>query len=425
MTDTLHVIPQATTGTRLHLRAWHFILRHPVLSVAIVAFAVRMLTAICLVMLGIDDLVSDDRAYRALVQSKLDGSLDSADQYSQDLYASTWVFLAPIVLVSRVFGNHVLVGQSVIVLWGALTAAITTMIALRTLSSRPLAVLAGLVPAVLPSQILWSSVWLKDAAVSTCLAAVVLGFVLTLRMSAPRSQLVGVAVMAAGLFGLSGLRINSFVIASWCLAIAVGLVHWRRPALLVAAMAMVIVVPWVGGAGLLGSDVFSRADSLGTQRAAGAVDADSALVRPSPLPGPSTAGSDAEDVDDIRSNLTHLPSGVLAVLFRPFPWDESTSETATFAKIDNLIWYAIAALAIMGLWTARRRADFAVTIVLTAATVGVYALAEGNLGTAYRHRGEIVWAAALLAALYLDNRRRRTHLVDDVVPASAQLAVKS
>jgi hypothetical protein len=31
----------------------------------------------------------------------------------------------------------------------------------------------------------------------------------------------------------------------------------------------------------------------------------------------------------------------------------------------------------------------------------MYALTEGNLGTAYRHRGEFVWVVALLAALGL------------------------
>ena len=39
----------------------------------------------------------------------------------------------------------------------------------------------------------------------------------------------------------------------------------------------------------------------------------------------------------------------------------------------------------------------------------VYASVEGNLGTAFRHRGELVWGVALLAALgaqTISGRRR-------------------
>ena len=37
-------------------------------------------------------------------------------------------------------------------------------------------------------------------------------------------------------------------------------------------------------------------------------------------------------------------------------------------------------------------------VLAGAATLAMYGLTEGNLGTAYRHRGEFVWVVALLDA---------------------------
>jgi hypothetical protein len=38
-------------------------------------------------------------------------------------------------------------------------------------------------------------------------------------------------------------------------------------------------------------------------------------------------------------------------------------------------------------------------LVAGSGVLALYALAEGNIGTAFRHRGEFVWVVALLAAM--------------------------
>src|SRR5262249_37088658 len=151
--------------------------------------------------------------------------------FHQDLYSTTWVFTTPLALVGRVVGVHILAGEVVIALWATLTCVATTLIALRTLARRGLALLAGLVPALLPSQILWSSVWLKDAAVSACLALVVLGVTVARPATERRMRIAGIVIVAAGLLGLSGLRLNSFVLACWALAVWALFYYWRRPAM--------------------------------------------------------------------------------------------------------------------------------------------------------------------------------------------------
>jgi hypothetical protein len=421
MSDTALSSPPTVLVHPLRLRLWAWVVRHPVLTVAIIAFAARMFVALGLVIVGATGLVEDDQAYVAIVRGKLDGTLDALDPYYQDLYSATWAFTEPLTLATRVFGHHVFAGQVVVVLWGTLTAVATTMIALRLLSSRGLAVLAGLVPAVLPSQILWSSVWLKDAAVTACLALVVLGLVIAMRRRDRWNVGAGVVTTAFGLCGLSGLRLNSFVLACWCVAVVLIFFYWRRPSIVVTAALLVAVIPWAGGAGILGSHALSRGDALGTQRMAGAANADSALIA---APPPSaTTSVESPAADDFASNLRYLPRGLVAVLLRPYPWEASTSRASTFAKLDNLIWYFIAGLGIVGLWTVRRRREFALIVLLIAGTIGVYALAEGNLGTAFRHRGEVVWAVGLLACAFLDRRTHRNQRPPDTTAtATGELA---
>ncbi len=56
-------------------------------------------------------------------------------------------------------------------------------------------------------------------------------------------------------------------------------------------------------------------------------------------------------------------------------------------------------LALTGLFRIRRHlAPLAFPVLAGGAVLVTYALTEGNIGTAYRHRGELVWAVALLAA---------------------------
>jgi hypothetical protein len=70
------------------------------------------------------------------------------------------------------------------------------------------------------------------------------------------------------------------------------------------------------------------------------------------------------------------------------------------ARLETIVWYPLLALALIGLSTVwRNRRVLAFPVVAGGAIMVMYALSEGNLGTAYRHRGEFVWVIALLAAL--------------------------
>jgi hypothetical protein len=87
------------------------------------------------------------------------------------------------------------------------------------------------------------------------------------------------------------------------------------------------------------------------------------------------------------------------MLLEPFPWTAHRNSRVLFAQIDTLIWYPILGLAMVGALMVRCHPNvLAFPLVCGSGLLVMWALAEGNVGTAFRHRGEFVWAAILLAA---------------------------
>jgi len=112
-------------------------------------------------------------------------------------------------------------------------------------------------------------------------------------------------------------------------------------------------------------------------------------------------------------NIVHIPRGLSVMLIEPLPVPFSGSVSLKLARLESLLWYPLLALAMIGLWHARRHMRVLVFPILVGGGVlFMYALTEGNVGTAHRHRGELVWVVVILAALGLsrvaERRRGRT-----------------
>ena len=110
-------------------------------------------------------------------------------------------------------------------------------------------------------------------------------------------------------------------------------------------------------------------------------------------------------------DLAHLPRGISVMLVEPFPVPYEGSVSLKLARLETVFWYPVLALALIGLWSVRPHLRvFAFPLLALGGILVMYALSEGNLGTAHRHRGEFVWAVALLAALGLSRlSARRSH----------------
>lgn len=491
-----------------------FVWAHPVLSVFLTALGFRLLFVFLFSDSFSGSLVFDDSTYSLMAKQVLSGESKLCDPYTASLYAETRTFVMPLVWVFTIFGPVDAAGQILVALLGAAAAAVTTRVAMEMVRI-PLAITAGAIVALLPSQILWSSLTMKDAAVWLLLSVIALLAAWGGRTTGWRLLPIGLAT-ATALYLLGYLRGHSFVVACWAVALAAWVVKTDRIRRGVGALLIGLLIPWLLGYGPLGWTLITNHGDLAQARIENAVGAASAVVDPrkeerdaisnaqietneraaeitrvaeklneriaalkaetaaavaeSESGGDGTAGdgtAENKTADEIRSvertlerlqtkvltlqnslaeqiaelqalqqdeleslqrggaeagtlapHVRHLPRGTSVVLFEPYPWQSGASPSFNYAKLENFLWYPIFLVAALGAITARKRLRvIAFPLLAGGGILLTYALTEGNVGTAFRHRGELVWIVALLFPLGLlklqDRRRARRALTAD------------
>lgn len=381
--------------------------------------------------------IPDEQQYMELAASVAAGRGAEAwfPGYGQSLYDSTAAFMIPLTFLVRLFGDYQLVGQLLSAAFGVLAAVLTTWLALRVVDRR-YALLAGVIVALMPSQVLWSSVVLRESMVWSALAGMAMAVAIA---TSARSWkvLIACAILAGtSLWALCDLRGLTAVVALGALVLAAFVARSaRRAAVPAAAVAMAFLVPYGAGLGPAGLDyVASVVPQVATIRTNLSIGADSSFIDRTAVPPAAPAGStpgapvavppDAPIVQDPSgtafvvdtspaANLAAVPRGLVAVTVRPLPWEPARNAGLLLAKIENVAWALLYVLAILGAvvgW--RRRGALAFPVIVTGALVLAAAVTQANLGTAFRHRGQILWALAVLAVVglqYLVERRRAAH----------------
>ena len=418
------------------------IARRPVLSCFLIALVVRVLVATGIFVLYGGFLFEDDTSYSQMAEEIVLGLDRRWDPYTHYLLDTTRTFLFPLTWLYEVFGPQPLLGQLFVASMGAAAAALVAVIAREVWDHRAALITGGIV-ALLPSQVLWSTLILKDAQVWMLLAAMGVAIVVSLRMSGWR---LATCLFGAGiaLTGLAFLREHTMVVAAWAgmAALAFG-AREQRAKRAAGGVLIAALVPALGGYGFFGTTLVLERGSLQERRIANAAGADSAFVDVEP---PSSGGTDTggvggsqgggkgegegekhggsardgregprleegSDQGALEADLRHLPRGLVYVLLAPFPWDAGENAAVDLARLETVVWYPTLFLAAIGIVIVLRNRDLTRRLLFPllagAGSLAVYALTEGNVGTAYRHRGEIVWAVALLATAAVVRRRRQ------------------
>lgn len=376
-----------------------------------VAFALRVIAAV-VISVQLDSLIFDDGTYSLMAAEMAAGETERWDAFTHGLYRGTSTLMVPLTALYELFGPVEIVGQLFIALFGAATAYLTARLANEVMPRR-WAIAAGLVVALLPSQIAFSSVTLKDPLAWTLLSGIALCLAIAGRST--RNQLLAIGLLIAGQLVLLGyLRRQTLVVAAVAIAItaAAGSVHLRR-ARAIGGLALGIAIPWLFGMGPLGLAAIPDPGVLSAYRAAQSTGGSAAYEQPK-IAGPEEDAPKEEEEEKeeapvaqeedaaVRRDLQDLPRGVVVALLEPLPWTENSSGRLLYAKLEMMVWYPLLALALFGAWARRRQVDvIAFPLVASAGLIFVYALAEGNIGTAFRHRGEVVWAAAVVGMLGL------------------------
>ncbi len=118
--------------------------------------------------------------------------------------------------------------------------------------------------------------------------------------------------------------------------------------------------------------------------------------------GAGSAYGQGADVSTVGGALGFLPVGLTYFLLAPFPW-AITSGLQAVTLPETLLWYLLIPFGLRGLYLALRYDARAYTVPLSILLVVTfaYAMVEGNVGTAYRHRAQILPLAFVFCALGL------------------------
>ena len=97
------------------------------------------------------------------------------------------------------------------------------------------------------------------------------------------------------------------------------------------------------------------------------------------------------DVSTTEGALSAIPMGLLYLLFAPFPW-QLASLRQSITLPEMLIWWASFPLLVLGCWfTIKFRLRQAMPILIfTPMLTLVYSVFQGNIGTAYRQRAQLL-----------------------------------
>ncbi len=126
------------------------------------------------------------------------------------------------------------------------------------------------------------------------------------------------------------------------------------------------------------------------------------------------------DVSTPTGALSALPTGLVYLLFAPFPWAVSGLRQA-LALPETLVWYALMPAFVRGLAFAVKkqlRAVLPILVFAVSLTVA-YALMQGNIGTAYRQRTQITMFFFIFMGVGLAERRRQRALGTAGIPTPA------
>lgn len=125
----------------------------------------------------------------------------------------------------------------------------------------------------------------------------------------------------------------------------------------------------------------------------------------------------------LSRTISYLPRGMAYALFAPFPWAIQRTLDLTLIP-ETLLWYVVLAAAVATL--IRRRAEWRLLAGPVGIIIGIVlilSLAEGNVGTLYRHRAmSQPWVFMLASPTLLGVLTRTLHPVDhspELVPAAS------
>ena len=302
------------------------------------------------------------------------------DQFIQS-GAGAWGMLYVVAAVYEVLGANMFAIQLVNASVGASTAIVVYKTTQILFNNTRVSRLSALLVAFFPSLILWSSQALKDALIIMALALCILATLKLMQKISVRYLL----VLGVCLSALLSLRFYIFYMMAAAVggSFVVGLKSANAQSFMqrfVAIAAIGLVFTWFGVIRFAATQ-FEKYGNL-------------QMVQMSRMDQARNAESGfAKDVDvqTTEGALTVIPIGLVYLLFAPFPW-QLASLRQSIALPEMIVWWAAFPLLVLGLWYAvkHRLREVSPIVLFTTMLTLAYSVFQGNVGTAYRQRSQLL-----------------------------------
>ena len=321
--------------------------------------------------------------------------------------ATAWGMLYVVAGVYEVVGENRFAIQLINASVGAAAAVAIYYSAQILFNNTRVSRVAALLVAFFPSLILWSSQALKDGLIILALALAILATLRLMEKITPGY----VIVLALCLFALLSLRFYIFymmsaaVIGSFIMGMkTISAQSFIQRFLAIAAIGLAFT--WFGVLRSAGTQLQRYSDLKVIQ-----------MSRVDQANAGSGFGKDV-DVSTTEGALTAIPIGLVYLLFAPFPWDMATLRQS-MALPEMLVWWASFPLLVLGVWYALRHRlrQVAPIVIFTTMLTIAYSVFQGNVGTAYRQRSQLlifyfifVAVGGVLLKERSEDRRRQAQL---------------
>jgi hypothetical protein len=380
------------------------------LRLFILAVIVRIIVATIIYLGNMQEFFGGDANTYHLFGQSLNQSWHG-DNYHEARYlhfiqsgAGAWGMLYIVAAVYEVIGANMYAIQLINASVGASTAMIVFFVTQSLFNNLRVSKLAAILVAFFPSLILWSSQGLKDALIIMALALCILA---TLRLM-EKISVYYIVVLGGCLAALLSLRFYIFYMMA--AAVAGSFVIGMKTAdakkfvqRFVAISLIGVVFTWFGVI-RFASAQFEKYGNLQMVQ----------LSRMDQARAESGFGKDV-DVQTTEGALTVIPLGLVYLLFAPFPW-QLASLRQSIALPEMMVWWAAFPLLVLGWWYAlkHRLRNVAPIVLFTTMLTLAYAVFQGNVGTAYRQRSQLLvfyFIFVAVGAIIMVEKRENSRLV--------------
>jgi hypothetical protein len=331
-----------------------------------------------------------------------------ANQFVRSGEGSGWGMVYLVAAVYGIVGRNMLAIQMMNAVFGAATAIVIYMCAFQVFKNSRVARIAGIAVAFYPSLVLWSAQGLKDGPTVLCLAVAILA---TLKLGEKLTAKY-IVILILALLSIIALRFYVFymIVVAITGAFVIGMqqvtaTSFARQFTAVVLLGVALTYIGVTRSATAQFEHYGNLERLQRSR------------QDQALRGDSGFGRDV-DVSTTSGAISTIPLGVVYLLFAPFPW-QITSLRQSITLPEMIIWWASFPLLVLGLWfTIKYRLRMASPILIfTFMLTLAYSVFQGNVGTAYRQRAQVLVFYFIFVAvgfvLVMEKREERKRRDDE------------